>query len=112
MALLIIPLREINNRLDFMNFLDFPSSVPDARTVWFFKDVLYKTGKDKIIWNSIWKQFKEKGISVKKGTIQDATCMETDPWHGDRKKDEKTLDEMISPYTSEKKKEMNPQRRS
>jgi IS5 family transposase len=34
----------------------------------------------------IWKQFREKGITIKNGTIQDATFIESDPGHGKRKK--------------------------
>ncbi|MHB8358801.1 MAG: hypothetical protein ACYDCP_04785 [Thermoplasmataceae archaeon] len=32
-----------------------------------------------MIWNEIWRQFEEKGITVKSGTIQDATFIESDP---------------------------------
>lgn len=46
-----------------------------------------KTGTDKKLWNEIWKQFKEKGIKVKNGIIQDATFITSDPGHGNYKKD-------------------------
>jgi len=42
--------------------------------------------RDKKIWKEIWKQFQEKGITLKKGTIQDATFIESDPGHGKGKK--------------------------
>jgi len=45
-----------------------------------------KNHMDRKIWKEIWKQFQEKGITVKKGTIQDATFIESDPVHGNRKK--------------------------
>jgi len=39
-----------------------------------------KNHMDRKIWKEIWKQFQEKG------TIQDATFIESDPVHGNRKK--------------------------
>ncbi len=83
--------KEIHNRLDFMNFLDYPESVPDARTIWLFRERLSNNHKDKKIWKEIWKQFKEKGITIKKGTIQDATFIESDPGHGKHRKGDGTI---------------------
>ncbi len=77
---------ELYSNIRFMNFLDYPESVPDARTIWLFRERIANNHKDKEIWKSIWKQFQEKGITVKKGTIQDATFIESDPGHGKRKK--------------------------
>ena len=76
---------QMHNRLDFMNFLDFPEYIPDARTVWYFRERLSVTGKDKTIWKDIWKQFKDKGIKIGKGTIQDATFVESDPGHNENR---------------------------
>ena len=73
---------ELYSNLRFMNFLDYPDKVPDARTIWLFRERLSKNNKDK----KIWKQFREKGITIKTGTIQDATFIESDPGHGKRKK--------------------------
>ncbi len=39
----------------------------------------------------IWEQFREKGITVKNGTIQDATFIESDPGHGKRMKGDGTI---------------------
>ena len=39
----------------------------------------------------LWKQFKEKGITIKKGTIQDATFIESDPGHGKHEKGDGTI---------------------
>ena len=33
------------DRLTFQNFLRYPDSVPDARTVWLFRERLAQTGK-------------------------------------------------------------------
>jgi IS5 family transposase len=76
---------EIYDSVRFINFLDYPESVPDQNTIWLFRERLSKTGKDKALWKDIWRQFKEKGITVRNGTIQDATFITSDPGH--RRKD-------------------------
>ena len=65
--------KELHNRIDFMHFLGFPDAIPDSRTIWLFRERLSSTGKDKIMWKEIWKQFEDRGITIKKGTVQDAT---------------------------------------
>ena len=38
------------------------------------------------MWKEIWKQFEDRGIIIKKGTVQDATFIESDPGkHGKKK---------------------------
>ena len=83
--------RELYDRISFINFLDYPEKMPDARTIWLFRDRLSTTGKDKALWKEIWKQFSSKGITVKGGTIQDATFITSDPGHGKRKKGDGTI---------------------
>ena len=78
--------RELHNRIDFRNFLHYPETIPDSRTIWLFRERLSSTGKDKIMWKLIWKQLEDRGISIKKGTIQDATFVESDPGKHGRKK--------------------------
>ena len=60
---------ELYSNIRFMNFLGYPESVPDARTIWLFRERIADNHKDKEIWKSIWKQFNEKGITVKKGDV-------------------------------------------
>ena len=91
--------REVNNRLDFMHFLDFPDKIPDSRTVWLFRERLSSTGKDKVMWSAIWKQFEERGIKIRSGTIQDAAFIESDPGKHGRKKPPVPLDLMPPPET-------------
>ncbi len=71
----------IKDRISFMNFLDYPDQYPDARTIWLFREILSKTGKDRIIWNELQRQLEMKGIKVKKGSAQDATFITSDPGH-------------------------------
>ena len=77
---------EIYDSVRFINFLDYPRRVPDQNTIWLFRERLSKTGKDKTLWKDIWRQFKEKGITVRNGTIQDATFITSDPGHGSKDK--------------------------
>ena len=78
--------REMHDRVSFMNFLNYPDSVPDSRTIWLFRERLSSTGKDKMIWHMIWEQFESRGITVKKGVIRDASFIESDPGKHGRKK--------------------------
>lgn len=52
----------IRDRISFMNFLDYPDLLPDAKTIWFFRERLSKTGRDRIIWNELQRQIELKGI--------------------------------------------------
>jgi len=73
--------KEIHDRISFMNFLDNPERLPDARTIWLFRERLSTTGRDRVIWNELQMQLDSKGIKIKKGTIQDATFITSDPGH-------------------------------
>jgi len=77
---------ELYSNIRFMNFLDYPESVPDARTIWLFREGMANSHRDRKIWKELRKQFLEKGITVRKGTIQDATFIETDLGHRKEKK--------------------------
>ena len=48
--------RQVADRISFRKFLGFPSDVPDYTTVWYFRERLAKTGKDKEIWTELQRQ--------------------------------------------------------
>lgn len=73
--------RQITDRISFRKFLGFPEAVPDYTTVWAFRERLSKTGRDKKIWQELQRQLDAKGLKVKKGVIQDATFITSDPGH-------------------------------
>jgi IS5 family transposase len=73
--------RQITDRISFRKFLGFPEVVPDYTTVWAFRERLGKTGRDKKIWQELQRQLDSKGLKVKKGVIQDATFITSDPGH-------------------------------
>jgi IS5 family transposase len=72
---------QANDKISFLRFLGFPEKVPDHTTVWYFRERLSKTKKDKAIWNELQKQLEGKGLKIRKGVIQDTTFITADPGH-------------------------------
>ncbi len=72
--------KELYDRISFRHFLRYPEKMPDARTIWLFRERLSASGMDMKLWDAIWKQLDEKGIKIRKGSIQDASYIESD--HG------------------------------
>ena len=70
---------QVNDRLSFRNFLDFPENIPDFSTIWRFREEL--AGADIIdkIWAELQRQIDEKNIQVKEGCIQDASFIIAEP---------------------------------
>lgn len=73
--------RQVADRISFRMFLGFPDSIPDDSTVWYFRERLSETGKDKEIWAELQCQLEAKGMSIKQGVIQDASFITSDPGH-------------------------------
>ena len=71
---------ECKDRLTFQNFLGYPSSVPDARTVWLFKERIAKAAKEKELWDELQEQLKKYRVAVKKGQMKDAVLIELGGW--------------------------------
>jgi transposase, IS5 family len=71
---------ECKDRLTFQNFLGYPSSVPDSRTVWLFKERIAKAGKEKELWQELQKQLDKYRVVVKKGQMKDAVMIELGGW--------------------------------
>jgi len=73
--------RQVDDRLSFQRFLGFPEKAPDYSTVWQFRERLAESGRDRLVWAELQRQLDEKGLSVKKGVVQDATFITSDPGH-------------------------------
>ena len=71
---------ECKDRLTFMNFLGYPSSVPDSRTIWLFKERVAGAGKEKELWDELQRQLKKYRVAVKKGQMKDAVLIELGGW--------------------------------
>ena len=70
--------RDIRDRISFMKFFGYPEKLPDRNTIWYFRERLSKTGKDRIVFNEVRDQIVAKRIRIKKGTMQDASLIEDD----------------------------------
>jgi len=69
---------QIADRLSFRQFLGFPESIPDYSTIWKFRERLTQTKLKDKLWDELQRQLDEKGFSVKKGVIQDASIIRAD----------------------------------
>lgn len=73
--------RQVTDRLSFRRFIGFSSTIPDFTTVWKFRERLIKHGKDNEIWAELQRQIDMKGFVIKRGVIQDASFITSDPGH-------------------------------
>ncbi len=69
------------DRLSFRHFLGYPEKIPDRSTIWVFRENLTKKGKIHLIWDELQRQLDKQGYSIRRGTIQDASFITSDPGH-------------------------------
>jgi IS5 family transposase len=69
---------QINDRLSFQRFLglDLSDNVPDARTIWLYRERLENTGSAKKFFGIFQKYLDKQGLVAHKGVIVDATFVE------------------------------------
>jgi IS5 family transposase len=72
---------QVADRISFRVFLGTTEVIPDYTTVWLFRKRLEETGKYDDIWYEFTNQLRAKGYDVRKGVIQDATFITSDPGH-------------------------------
>lgn len=70
---------QVNDRLSFQQFLDFPKTVPDYSTIWRFREELAEDNIIDQIWSELQRQIDSKNIKVEKGVIQDASFIVAEP---------------------------------
>jgi IS5 family transposase len=73
--------RQVNDRISFRHFLGYPKKAPDYSTVWQFRERLAETGRDKLVWAELQRQLDVKGLTIRKGVVQDASFITSDPGH-------------------------------
>jgi IS5 family transposase len=73
--------RQANDRISFRHFLNYPRTIPDRSTIWRFRERLESQGKVHLIWNELQRQLDEKEYKIKRGVIQDASFITSDPGH-------------------------------
>jgi IS5 family transposase len=69
---------QINDRMSFMRFLGITlgETVPDAKTIWYFKNELTNAGVMESIFDLFTGELELRGIITHKGTIVDATFVD------------------------------------
>lgn len=83
---------QINDRLSFMRFLglDFASRIPDAKTVWLFRDQLQKKGLVKKLFDQMNAELERHNIVANAGQIVDASFVEA-PRQRNSREDNETI---------------------
>lgn len=94
---------QINDRMSFMRFLGLglEDKVPDAKTIWLFKENLTKANAIEPLFHEFNRQLEEKGIITHKGIIVDAAFMDAPHQRNSRKdnhavKDGETPEEWLA----------------
>jgi IS5 family transposase len=74
---------QILDRLSFMRFLglDMDSRVPDAKTIWLFRERLNRIGLERALFDRFNSILREKGFEARKGQIVDATIVRVPVQH-------------------------------
>ena len=85
---------QINDRRSFMRFLGLSTGdqVPDAKTIWLFKDLLSLAGAMEPLFSAFNRQLESQGIITHKGTIVDATFVDA-PRQRNTREENKTIKE-------------------
>lgn len=69
---------QIMDRLSFMRFLEISldDNIPDAKTIWHFRERLINTGRVDLLFNRFYKELKEMNVALNEGSIVDATFID------------------------------------
>ena len=69
---------QINDRISFRRFLgiDFGATVPDAKTIWLYEDMLSRNESGKKLFDLFFGEIEAKGYVTRSGSIVDASFME------------------------------------
>ena len=73
--------RQAGDRISFRHFLGYPASIPDRSTIWAFKNRQVQAGVIHDLWADLQQQFDARGLKIRRGVIQDATFITSDPGH-------------------------------
>jgi len=81
---------QINDRLSFQRFLglDIGDKVPDAKTIWLYREKLVKSGRERELFDLYNEQLEKAGLITRTGSIIDATFVERPRQRGDGKSPE------------------------
>lgn len=95
----------INDRFSFMQFLNLQlgQRIPDAKTIWHFKNELSREDMINKLFNKLHKQLLKDGIIVSKGSIVDASFVNVPRQRNSREENEQIKQgEQIEDWSDEK----------
>ena len=92
------PEYQINDRLSFMRFLGLgiKDKVPDAKTIWLFKERLIEGKVSKKLFDKFGKELTKQNLIGKEGTIIDATIVEAPIQHNSKEENEQIKHRLFS----------------
>lgn len=81
---------QVRDRLSFMRFLglELYHPVPDATTIWLFREALVKAGKINALFDRLKQHLEAQGFIARGGQIIDATMIEAPKQHNTREENE------------------------
>ena len=94
---------QINDRLSFMRFLglELKDKVPDAKTIWLFKEKLIEARVSKKLFEKFEKELARNNLIGKEGTIIDATIVEAPIQHNSKDENEQIKNGKIPEHWQE-----------
>lgn len=97
---------QIRDRLSFMRFLNLSlgQSVPDAKTIWLFREQLHEDGMAKVLFERFDRFLGENGFAAKKGQIVDASIVQVPRQRNSREENKQIKNGEIPQDWSESKK--------
>jgi transposase, IS5 family len=99
---------QANDRLSFMKFLKLgiEDSIPDATTLWLFREKLTKQGIIEELFNEFDEYLRAEGYEAEKGQIVDATLVPVPKQRNSRKETEKIKEGEVPSEWEEKPKQL------
>jgi IS5 family transposase len=96
---------QVRDRLSFMRFLGLSigDRVPDAKTIWLFREELGKVSMVKRLFKKFDRYLREQGFKARKGQIVDASIVSVPIQRNSREENQHVKDDMIPEYWSEAK---------
>lgn len=73
--------RQAGDRISFRHFLGYAATIPDRSTIWAFKKRLVEADMIDDLLARFQVQLDARGVTIRRGVIQDATFITADPGH-------------------------------
>ncbi len=100
---------QIKDRLSFMRFLSLSMSdtVPDAKTIWLFREKLTKNGRTQELFSELDRMLVQSGFMARSGQIVDASIIESPKRRNLKKEDKEFIkkNEVPSHFSENKKRQ-------